>query len=73
MYTLGALFVTFTSNILAEESLSEQCQRYATEDGVMMEQLDEYIMQCIADLQGVEMDSQTDEESPEEADSADRN
>ena len=73
VFIFGALLVTYHTTNFAEETLSEQCQRYATEDSVTMEQMDEYIMQCIADLQGVEMESQSQEESLQEPDPADSN
>jgi hypothetical protein len=57
-----AFFSSFTA--IAEESREEQCKRYAIEDGIPAEEMDEYLAECLADAETTQSDLPTEEAIP---------
>ena len=50
---LAATFFLFSGNVFAVSSTEAEsiCRQYASEDGVAEDELNDYIAQCILDLQ----------------------
>jgi hypothetical protein len=65
---LGSLALLATTIAWAEETLEDQCRRFAVEDGIPAEEMDSYIKQCITDLEQAEKDMPLDLDTvPEDA------
>ncbi len=67
IFAVVAFAIAFTSGVFAEESIEEQCKRFAQEDGIPAEEMDEYLQVCMADAENAEpMFPMEQEMSPEQ-------
>ncbi len=54
IFAVAALAIAFSSGAFAEESVEEQCKRFAQEDGIPAEEMDEYLKVCMADAENAD-------------------